>query len=162
MLFLWEILLVTFLCLVFLWFVESIIGSSYYYTYYSYFLFQLVFPPLLFGVVTWSTGLFRPSRLFVAVCVATIVLSPFFPGMFVVKNLWILALCLLLAIGYGLVTKRRPRRLPYRVRKRRPLPSDEELEENMRNDRRIDRKYSSQRRHCRPIPVNRNWPIERI
>ncbi len=161
-LFLWEILLVNFLCLVFLWFIEGVIGSANGYTYYSYFLFQILFPPILFGVVTWSTGFFRPGRILVALFVAPLALTPFFPGMFVVNNLWIPALCLFLAFGYSVATKRRPIRLPYRIRKRRPLPSDEELEEMMRNGRRIDRKYSSQRKYCRPIPLSRIWPIERI
>lgn len=161
LLFIWELFLVTALCCLFILFIEVIWADRYYLTHYAYFLFQLVFPPVLFLIVTWSTKSFRPARLLVCTVLAAAILTPIFTFAVVVDNLWILAACLAAATLLRIV---RPAPKPRKrtVSKRRPMPEDTELDERLAQDRRRERKTRTARDRCRPIPVNRNWPIERI
>jgi hypothetical protein len=92
---------------------------------------------------------------------AAAILAPFFSVAVVVDNLWVLAACLAAATLIKLI-RPAPRPRPRTILKRRPMPEDPELDERLARDRRRERKTRTARDRCRPIPVNRNWPIERI
>jgi hypothetical protein len=161
LLFFWELFLVTALCCLFILFIEMIWTSGNERTHYAYFLFHLAFPPLFFLAVTWSTKSFRPARLLVCTVLAAAILTPLFTFAAVMDSLWILAACLAAAILLRII-RPAPRPRKRTVSNGRPMPEDSELDERLAQGRRRDRKTRTASDRCRPIPVNRNWPIERI
>jgi hypothetical protein len=162
LLFLWELLLVTVLCGLFIIFVNAARRDTDLRTHYSLLLFHLVFPPLLFGVVTWATRAFRPGRIILSTVLASLILSAFFPFSRVLACLWVLAVCLIVA--YGLQLRKTPRPVRgYRLTgPRDPVAEDPELKSRMARRRRIDRTHGSQRNASRPIPIGRFWPHSRL
>jgi|GEM_PF-5791071 len=162
-LFLWEYLIIAAICFLFILFTQSLVESRNEGTVYSFYLFHIIFPPLVFGVVTWATGSFRPGRMFCAAIFSALTLFAFFPVAQVLGSLWILMLCLNLAFLFQLVGAPKPFRAKRKVTMSAdPAEQNPELRESMSNERRRVRKNRTNAKHARPIPLGRFWPTERI
>jgi hypothetical protein len=160
--FAWEALVVAVLCGLFILFIDWVRRDTDMRSHYSLLLFHLIFPPLLFGVVTLATRTFRPGRMFLSTVLASVLLTAFFPFAKIAAALWVLAACLIVA--YALQLRRTPRPVRgYRITgPRDPVDEDPELKSRMARRRQIDRTHGSQRRGSRPIPIGRFWPHSRL
>lgn len=161
--FLWEYVIIAVLSGLFILLMQSLSQSWDARTSYSTFLFYLIFPPVVFGLVTWATGSFRPGRMLCAAVLGTITLFAFFPVKLTLACLWILLLCLNLAFLFQLVRGPRPARGKRKVTMAAdPADENEELRKSQSNERRRARKNRTNVKHARPIPLSRIWPNERI
>jgi hypothetical protein len=162
LLFLWELFLVTSLCGLFIIFIGAVQKDVDIRSHYSLYLFHLVFPPLLFGIVTWATRAFRPGRMFISTLLAAVILSALFPFSRIAASLWVLGACLVVAFCFQLYKNPPPPR-KYRLSgPKDPVEEDPELKQRMASKRRIDRSHGSHRQYSRPIPTDRFWPHSRL
>lgn len=162
-LFLWEYFVIAAICFLFILFAQSLVESRNERTIYSFYLFHVVFPPIVFGLVTWATGSFRPGRMLCAAVLGALTLFAFFPMTQVLASLWILMLCLNLAFLFQLVGVPKPARGKRKVTMSAdPVEENPDLRRSMDNDRRRLRKNRTSTKHARPIPLSRFWPNERI
>jgi len=162
-LFLWEYFIIAAICFLFILFTQSLVESRNERTIYSFYLFHIVFPPLIFGLVTWATGSFRPGRMLCAAILGALTLFAFFPVAQVLGSLWVLMLCLNLAFLFQLVGAPKPFRGKRKVTMSAdPAAENPELRESRANERRRARKNRTSTKHARPIPLDRFWPNERI
>ena len=162
-LFLWEYFIITLVCYLFIIFTQNLAESRDPRTAYSFYLFHIVFPPVVFGLVTWATGSFKPGRTFFVAVFGALTLFAFFPIAQVLGSLWVLMLCLNLAYLFQLVGVPSPMRRKRKVTMSTdPADDNLELRRSRSNERRRFRKTRTATKHARPIPLGRFWPKERI
>ena len=161
-LFLLEIFLVTLFSGLFIILIEEIQGARHYNTHYSYYLFHLLFPLFLIGTIAWATGRFRPGRTELSLLIAFLILLSFFPAGRIIAALWFSAACLATAFVIETLSGKKKARKRIVVTTKDPVTEDPELRARMGQKNRLERKYRTRRKHARPIPIGRFWPIERI